>query len=155
MCSAHALFVFKVSRLNFLWSFLDCCARSPRSFENQRAVAKRRLGRRSSERRLLFKSKRLRSSRKLLKAVWAEFWKMMFFPGRNQFVRRTSSGHFHFFTRHTEGAVLFNFKWLRQQAQAYGKSATGAGRNIGPLSGGSARTRDQSDLRKRHWHFGI
>ena len=79
MCSAHALFVFKVSRLNFLRSFSDRCARSPRSFENQRAVAERRLGRRSSERRLLFKSKRLRSSRQLLKAVWAEFWKMMFF----------------------------------------------------------------------------
>ena len=47
MCSAHALFVFKVSRLNFLRSYSDRCARSPRSFENQRAVAERRLGRRS------------------------------------------------------------------------------------------------------------
>ena len=27
-------------------------------------------------------------------------------------------------------------------------------RIIGQLSGGSARTRDQSDLRKRHFHFG-
>ncbi|MBO4639332.1 MAG: hypothetical protein J5710_06200 [Treponema sp.] len=61
---------------------------------------------------------------------------------------------FSFFKKHTEGAVLLNFKWLRQQAQAYGKSATGAGRIIGPLSGGSARTRDQSDLRKRHFYFG-
>ena len=59
-----------------------------------------------------------------------------------------------FFKMHSEGAVLLNFKWLRQQAQAYGKSATGAGRIIGPLSGGSARTRDQSDLRKRHFHLG-
>ena len=60
MCS----FDFDCSELNFF----DRCARSPRDFENQRAVAERRLGN-SSERRLLFKSKRLRSRRKLLKAV--------------------------------------------------------------------------------------
>ena len=59
-----------------------------------------------------------------------------------------------FFSRHTEGAVLLNFKWPQQRAQAYGKSATGIGRITGPLSGGSARTRDQSDLRKMHIHFG-
>ena len=52
-----------------------------------------------------------------------------------------------FFKMHTEGAVLLNIKW-REAAQAYGKSATGAGRIIGPLSGGSARTRDLSDLCK-------
>ena len=71
MCS----FDFVCSELNFF----DRCARSPRDFENHRAVAERRLGRISSERRRLFKTKRLRSSRKLLKAVWAEFWKMNFF----------------------------------------------------------------------------
>ena len=49
---------------------------------------------------------------------------------------------------------MLNIKWPRKRAQAYGKSATGAGRIIGQLSGGSARTRDQSDLRKRHIHFG-
>ena len=49
---------------------------------------------------------------------------------------------------------MLNIK-CREAAQAYGKSATGVLRIIDPLSGGSARTRDQSDLRKMHIHFGI
>ncbi len=49
---------------------------------------------------------------------------------------------------------MLNIKW-REAAQTYGKFATGAGRIIGQLSVGSARTRDQSDLRKKHIHFGI
>ena len=131
MCSAHALFVFKVSRLNFLRSFSDRCARSPEVLK-------------------IRKHHGAQNAESFLRGVW----KVELLSGRNHFVRRTSSGHFLFFTRHSEGAVLLNFKWLRQQAQAYGKSATGAGRIIGPLSGGSARTRDQSDLCKWHIHFG-
>ena len=42
----------------------------------------------------------------------------------------------------------------REAAITFGKSASGAGRILGLLSVGSARTRDQSDLRKRHIHFG-
>ena len=84
----------------------------------------------------------------------ANFWKMTFFLDEIILSEGRLRGIIFFFKRHTEEAVLLNFKWLRQQAQAYGKSATGAGRIIGPLSGGSARTRDQSDLRKRHFHFG-
>ena len=89
-----------------------------------------------------------------LKAGCAEFGRLHFYFVRNQFVRRTSSGHYKFFTRYSKGAVLLNITWPRKRAQAYGKSATGAGRIIGPLSGGSTRTCDQSDLRKRHIHFG-
>ena len=154
MCSAHALFVFKVSRLNFLSSFFDRCARSPRGFKNQRAVAERQLGRRSFGAKTAFQIQASAKQSQTFESCLSGALEDDVFHGRNQFVRKTSSGHFHFFTRHTEGAVLLNFKWLRQQAQTYGKSATGAGRIIGPLSGGSARTRDQSDLCKRHIHFG-
>ena len=71
------------------------------------------------------------------------------FTGRNQFSRRTSSGHFHVFTRYTEGAVLFNFKW-REAAQAYDKVATGVGRvSSMTRSEESARTRERSDWQRR------
>lgn len=124
MCS----FDFYCQKLNFYESFLTAARAPPRVFKI--------------------------TERNLLKAGCAEFGRLHFYFGRNQFVRRTSSGQYKFFTRYSKGAVLLNIKWPRKRAQAYGKSATGAGRIIGPLSGGSTRTCDQSDLRKRHIHFG-
>ena len=54
------------------------------------------------------------------------------------------------FSRHTEGAVLLNIKW-REAGTRLWQVCNWSWRM---LSGGSARTRDQSDLRKRHIHFG-
>jgi len=55
--------------------------------------------------------------------------------------------------RNSEEAVLPQIQG-RGAAIAFGKSASGAGRILDSLSVGSARTRDQSDLRKKHIHFG-
>ena len=63
--------------------FFDRCALPPpRFWKSSRRRGSDDIWRISSERRLLFKSKRLRSRRKLLKAVWAELWKMLFYSGR-------------------------------------------------------------------------
>jgi len=61
---------------------------------------------------------------------------------------------FLFFGRwNSEEAVLLQIQG-REAAITFGKSASGAGRILGPLSDGSARTRDQSDLCKRHFWNG-
>ena len=96
MCSAHALFVFKVSRLNFLRSFSDRCARSPRSFENHRAVAERRLGRRSFGAKTAFQIQASAKLSQTFESCLSGVLEDDVFPGRNQFVRRTSSGDIHF-----------------------------------------------------------
>ena len=154
MCSAHALFVFKVSRLNFLRSFFRPLRALPPQFWKSTCRRGATAGKKK------FRSEDCFSNLSVCEAV-ANFWNLSersfgrwFFSWKKSICPKDFIRAFSFFTRHTEGAVLLNFKWLRQQAQAYGKSATGAGRIIDPLSGGSARTRDQSDLRKRHIHFG-
>ena len=60
---------------------------------------------------------------------------------------------FYFWKRTSEEAVLLQIQG-REAAITFDKSASGAGRILGPLSDGSARTRDQSDLCKWHIHFG-
>ena len=103
------------------------------------------------------------------------------FCGRNQFVRRTFTRHYHFSRcirkeqscSISSGRVAGTSLWPERLivpscsfdepkkcwriflngSSILSKSATGAGR-INSLSGGSARTRDQSDLHKRNFHFG-
>ena len=59
--------------------------------------------------------------------------------------RRTWKRDFYFGRCKSEEAVLLQTQG-REAAITFGKSASGAGRFIGMLSGGSARTRDQSDI---------
>lgn len=88
MCS----FDFVCSGLNFF----DRCARSPRSFRNHRAVAERRLGTISSERRLLFQIKASAKQSQTFESCLSGALEDDRFTRTNQFVRRTSSMHFHF-----------------------------------------------------------
>ena len=118
---------------------LDRSARSPREF--WKSSRRRDSGDNHDqllERRLLSKLKRLRSRRKLLKAVWAEGHHIV----RR---RRTWKREFYFVRWNSEEAVLLQTQG-REAAITFGKSASGAGGIIGTLSGGSARTRDQSDI---------
>ena len=59
--------------------------------------------------------------------------------------RRTWKRDSYFGRWNSEEAVLLQTQG-REAAITFGKSASGAGRFIGTLSGGSARTRDQSDI---------
>ena len=89
----------------------------------------------------------------LLEAVWTEFhgeW----MSGRNQVVRRR---------RTVRGMLPLEDKLGRSSLASNSRAQSGhsfwqvwfwSWKNLGPLSVGSARTRDQSDLRKRHIHFG-
>ena len=88
MCS----FDFVCSELNFF----DRCARSPRDFRNQRAVAKRRLGTISSERRLLSQIQASAKQSQTFESCLSGALEDAFLFQTNQFVRRTSSKHFHF-----------------------------------------------------------
>ena len=97
----------------------------PRCFENQRAATKWRLGRISTERRLIFQ---IQAVAKQLLNFWKlserSFWRCCFIL-EESICPKDFIDVFSFFTRHTEGAVLLNIKW-REAAHAYGKSATGA-----------------------------
>ena len=126
---------------------LDRSARSPRKF--WKSSRRRDSGDNHDqllERRLLFKLKRLRSRRKLLKAVWAESGRWSFQVEDHHVVRRrrTWKRDSSFGRRKSEEAVLLQTQG-REAAITFGKSASGAGRFISTLSVGSARTRDQSD----------
>lgn len=88
MCS----FNFVCSGLNFF----DRCARSPLVFRNQRAVAKRRLGTISSERRLLSQIQASAKQSQTFESCLSGALEDAFLFQTNQFVRRTSSKHFHF-----------------------------------------------------------
>ena len=102
--------------------------------------------RKTSERRLLFKLKRLRSRRKLLKAVWAESGRWSFRVEDHHVVRRRRTGKrdFYFGRWNSEEAGLLQTQG-REAAITFGKSASGAVRLL--LSGrrvGSTRRCDQS-----------
>ena len=78
---------------------------------------------------------------------------MLFYPGRIYLSEGLYRCIFIFHEAYGRSS-LAQFQVAAKRAQDYGKSANGAGRFIDTLSGGSARTRDQSDLRKSHIHFG-
>lgn len=88
MCS----FDFVCSGLNFF----DRCARSPRSFRNQRAVAERRLGTISSERRRLFQIQASAKQSQTFESCLSGALEDDVLSWTNQFVRRTSSRNCHF-----------------------------------------------------------
>lgn len=80
----------------FSLNFLDRCARSPPRFRNHCAVAERRLGRISSERRLLFQIQASAKQSQTFESCLSGALEDAFLSWTNQFVRRTSSMHFHF-----------------------------------------------------------
>lgn len=85
----------------------------PRCFENQRAATKWRLGRISTERRLIFQ---IQAVAKQLLNFWKlserSFWRCCFIL-EESICPKDFIDVFSFFTRHTEGAVLLNSKWPR------------------------------------------
>ena len=139
----------KRKQIKFFEKIYDRCARSP-PLDFWKSSRRRDSGDNHDqllERRLLFKLKRLRSRRKLLKAVWAEDGRCSFCVEGHHVVRRrqTWKRDFYFGRWNSEEAVLLQTQG-REAAITFGKSASGAGGIIGTLSGGSARTRDQSDI---------
>lgn len=73
----------------FSLNFLDSCARSPRSLENQSAVAERLLGTISSERRLLFQIQASAKQSQTFESCLIGALEDAFLFKTNQFVRRT------------------------------------------------------------------
>ena len=113
----------------------------------------RHLGRINSERRLLSQIQASAKQSQTFESCLSGALEDELFSRTNQFVRRTSSRHFHF------------LRCIRKEQSCSISSGRVAGTSlwqvcdwswkiIGPLSVGSARTRDQSDLCKRHIHFG-
>ena len=89
----------------------------------------------------------------LLEAVWTELldeW----MSGKNRAVRRRRTVREMLLLEEKLGRSSLASNPRARSGHSFWQVCFWSWKTLGPLSNGSARTRDQSDLRKRHIHFG-